>query len=110
MMRVAGPDNAKRRKPFLQMDVVETVTIVNKFKLEHFVAMLLIGDGVMALIRPEHDAAAWSHGPWLWREGMRYLRKNPTTTRLVATAQIVVGLWWLLRKEKDARSEIRLAA
>jgi hypothetical protein len=30
---------------------------------KHFAAMLLIGDGVMALICPEWDAEAWAVGP-----------------------------------------------
>lgn len=72
--------------------------------------MMLIGDGVVALVRPEHDAAAWSQGPWLWRQAMQLLQRNPTTTRLVATVQIAAGIWWLVREEKGKGTQAQLAA
>jgi hypothetical protein len=78
---------------------------MNTLRTKHFLALLLIGDGVVALIRPEHDAAAWSQGPWLWRQAMGHLKKNPTTTRLVATAQIVAGIYWLISEEKQRPPE-----
>ena len=74
---------------------------MNNLRMKHFLALLLIGDGVVALIRPEHDAAAWSQGPWLWRQAMQHLKKNPTTTRLVATTQIVAGIYWLISEERN---------
>lgn len=74
---------------------------MNNLRMRHFLALLLIGDGVVALIRPEHDAAAWSQGPWLWRQAMQHLKKNPTTTRLVATTQIVAGIYWLISEERN---------
>jgi hypothetical protein len=30
--------------------------------------MILIGDGVMALVHPENDAKAWKKGPKVWRD------------------------------------------
>ena len=78
---------------------------MNNFKMKHIMAMLLIGDGVVALMRPEHEAAAWSQGPWLLRQAMRRVQRNPTTTRLVATAQIVTGVWWLVSGPKDKQQE-----
>jgi hypothetical protein len=78
---------------------------MNNLRMKHFLALLLIGDGVVALVRPEHDAAAWSQGPWLWRQAMQHLKKNPTTTRLVATTQIVAGIYWLISEERKRAPE-----
>lgn len=78
---------------------------MNNLKMKHFLALLLIGDGVVALIRPEHDAAAWSQGPWLWRQAMQHLKKNPTTTRLVAATQIGAGIYWLISAERQRTAE-----
>ena len=67
----------------------------------HFAAMALIGDGVMAVIRPERDADAWEMGPRAWRQLMRRLQRNPTLTRAVGAAQVLGGIWWALYQEKD---------
>lgn len=75
-------------------------------EMKHFAAMLLIGDGVMALIRPRQDAAAWNHGPLLWRKGMTLLQRNPTATRVVAATQVAAALWWVLRRDRVGESQL----
>jgi hypothetical protein len=75
-------------------------------ELKHFAAMLLIGDGVMAAIRPKQDAAAWKHGPFLWRRSMKLLQRNPTATRVVAAAQIAGALWWVLHHDRAAEPQL----
>ena len=66
---------------------------------KHFAAMLLIGDGVMALIHPGADAEAWAAGPAWWNCSMRFFKERPGLTRMVATAQIAGGIWWALSNE-----------
>ena len=61
--------------------------------------MVLIGDGVMALVRPERDAEAWKTGPEPWRKLMRALAKRPVLTRAIGVAQIAGGIWWALHQE-----------
>jgi hypothetical protein len=71
----------------------------NRWK--HFAAMILIGDGVMAMIRPERDAHAWNAGPRPWRKLMRELRRHPEVTRAIGAAQIAGGIYWALCQERD---------
>jgi hypothetical protein len=68
---------------------------------KHFAAMALIGDGVMALVRPQHDARAWGTGPKLWRNMMNGLHDRPALTRAIGVAQIAGGIWWALYQEKS---------
>ena len=68
---------------------------------QHFAAMVLIGDGVMALIHPGNDAQAWKKGPKAWREAMEVLRESPASTRAIGVAQIALGVAWALRQSKD---------
>jgi hypothetical protein len=68
---------------------------------KHFAAMALIGDGVMAVIRPERDAEAWEMGPRAWRQLMRRFQRNSALTRAVGAAQVLGGIWWALYQEKD---------
>ena len=67
----------------------------------HFVAMALIGDGVMAVVHPKRDAEAWKVGPRPWRKLMQKFREWPALTRTVGAAQIVGGIWWALYQEKE---------
>ncbi|MHB1022628.1 MAG: hypothetical protein ACYC46_14275 [Acidobacteriaceae bacterium] len=72
---------------------------------QHFVAMALIGDGVLAVLRPERDAEAWADGPAPWKSLMHGLQDRPNLTRLIGIAQIIGGVWWVLEHEKEAARE-----
>ena len=58
--------------------------------------MVLIGDGVMALVQPKRDARAWKKGPKAWRSSMQWLAERPAVTRAIGAAQIVGGVLWAL--------------
>lgn len=66
----------------------------------HFTAMVLIGDGMMAIVRPHRDAEAWNVGPRPWRRLMRTMARHPTLTRCVGIAQVVGGILWATREER----------
>lgn len=83
---------------------------MSHIRMKHFAAMMLIGDGIMAMVRPRQDAAAWAHGPWIWRKSMNGMRKHPAVTRMVGLAQVVGGLCWLLRNEELSSAKNKLAA
>ena len=70
-------------------------------RVEHFVAMVLIGDGVMALVHPGRDAHAWKKGPKVWRELMQAMAKRPGLTRVVGAAQVVGGVAWALAQTRE---------
>lgn len=67
---------------------------------KHFAAMALIGDGVMAVVRPQHDARAWKRGPRPWQNLMEELHDRPALTRLIGIAQVAAGVWWALEQDK----------
>jgi hypothetical protein len=67
---------------------------------KHFAAMALIGDGVMAMVRPHHDAQAWASGPRPWRALMNGLNRRPVLTRLIGAAQVAGGVYWALSREE----------
>ncbi len=68
---------------------------------QHFTAMVLIGDGVMALIHPQRDASAWKTGPKPWRNLMHELSNRPTLTRIIGLAQIAGGVYWALQQDNE---------
>jgi hypothetical protein len=75
--------------------------ITNPTRAKHFAAMVLIGDGVMALIHPVADAGAWDCGPKPWRNLMHALSKRPNLTRAIGAAQIAAGIYWALKQEES---------
>lgn len=69
-------------------------------RAKHFAAMVLIGDGIMALVHPRQDAKAWKKGPWLWCKLMGALAERPVLTRVIGAAQVIGGIWWVLHEEE----------
>ena len=69
-------------------------------RVEHFAAMVLIGDGVMALVHPTRDAHAWNKGPKAWRRLMEQLADRPMLTMAIGAAQVAGGIWWALSQNK----------
>ena len=71
-------------------------------RLKHITSMVLVGDGLLALVNPEREALAWRMGPEPFRSLMGYMAKRPTLTRWVGAAQIGLGIWWASRDEPKA--------
>ena len=64
--------------------------------------MVLIGDGVMALVHPKRDAHAWRKGPKVWQSLMEQLAERPILTMAIGAAQIAGGIWWALAQDRDS--------
>jgi hypothetical protein len=76
--------------------------LVPRQRWKHFAAMALIGDGVMALVCPRHDAAVWATGgPRPWRRWMHKLQDRPVLTRAIGAAQIAAGVCWAMYEERE---------
>ncbi len=73
--------------------------ILTSNRWKHFTAMVLIGDGVMAVVKPKHDASAWAKGPRTWKKLMRELHRRPNLTRLIGAVQIAGAVYWALQQE-----------
>ena len=77
------------------------MTLTDPKRVQHFLAMALIGDGVMALVHPSKDAHAWSRGPRVWRRLMQALAERPALTMAIGAAQVAVGIAWALGQSRD---------
>ena len=69
-------------------------------RAKHFAAMVLIGDGVMAIVNPRNDARAWKTGPKLWHSLMGQLSERPGLTRVIGVAQVIGGICWALHQDE----------
>jgi len=80
--------------------VLPGMLLIDPKRTKHFAAMVLIGDGVMAVVHPQRDAKAWKTGPWIWQRLMGGLANRPGLTRVIGAAQIVGGIWWAMHQEE----------
>ena len=62
-------------------------------KVKDMIAILLIGDGIVALLRPQRHVLLWKDGPKFYQDLMEPFVKMPGLTRLLSFVEIMVGLW-----------------
>jgi hypothetical protein len=69
--------------------------------------MLMIGDGVLALVMPERHARVWKNGPHVWEMIMRHFIKRPELTRWLGAVELATGVWLAqqLQPESDEDSQ-----
>ena len=65
---------------------------MNWTRVKYLAAMMLIGDGVLAFLRPRRDALTWNAGPERWKALMSYLSDHPQITRAIGAGEIAAGL------------------
>ncbi len=71
-------------------------------RLKESIAMLSIGDGVLALIAPRNHTTLWLLGPKRVRKLSAWFAENPLYTRLGGIVETGLGLWLGLRQYKEA--------
>jgi hypothetical protein len=67
-------------------------------------AIVMIGDGALALAQPRRHRALWNTGPQAWRAFCSFFEARPTLTMAVGVASIALGFWLasgLRREEED---------
>ena len=55
-------------------------------------ALVLIGDGIMGLIKPRWHSLLWHFGPELMKAATEELAAHPKTARAVYLAEVVGGI------------------
>jgi len=66
-------------------------------RIAEVVAMLIIGEGVLTIIAPRRHSLLWKYGPEGYRRAIEAFAEHPTLTRLVAAAEVGLGIWLALR-------------
>lgn len=69
------------------------------------VAMLAVGDGVIALVAPRRHSLLWRFGPESYQRAVEVFAEYPALTRMLAMAEVGLGLWLALRQYGDAEGE-----
>lgn len=61
-------------------------------------AMLMIGDGVLALVEPRRHLRLWEDGPSWWRGLVEPFVRRPNLTRCLGAGEIALGIWLAARQ------------
>ena len=56
-------------------------------------AIVMIGDGALALAQPRRHMQLWNAGPEPWRNLVSFFEKRPMLTMATGAASIALGLW-----------------
>lgn len=68
-------------------------------RIGEIVALVAIGDGMLALLRPDEHVALWRGGPDWWDKSLEPFAKHPRLTRAVGAAAVLAGVWIAARAE-----------
>ena len=55
--------------------------------------MMMIGDGVLAVLQPRRHMALWRSGPAGWSRAVARLERRPGLAVALGVAEIGLGLW-----------------
>ncbi len=67
-------------------------------RLLETVAIVIIGDGIIALVSPREHSLLWEVGPEGVRKIARFFADNSTLMRTLGAGQVAFGLWLALRQ------------
>lgn len=70
-------------------------------RIKEFALMVLVGDAVLGIVQPRRHVARWKVGPWA--PVMARAAERPALTRVVAGAELAVGLWYAGRLPVNER-------
>ncbi|HEX4124924.1 MAG TPA: hypothetical protein VHY37_09390 [Tepidisphaeraceae bacterium] len=74
-------------------------------RLLECVAMMMIGDGLLAAIDPKRHMKLWEQGPHLWERIMQPWVKRPELTRWLGAAELVAGICLAQQLQPDSSEE-----
>lgn len=67
-------------------------------RVKEAAGILVIGDGVVALVAPSRHSQLWQFGPRGYQRFLQAFVDRPNMTRLTAVGQIAAGLWLASRQ------------
>lgn len=71
-------------------------------RLKEFLAILMVGDGVIGLAAPRRHSLLWEFGPEGYKRIMADFAERPILVRLLSMASVAAGLWLSLRQYEGA--------
>lgn len=70
-------------------------------QLKEFLAILMVGDGVIGLAAPRRHSLLWKFGPESYKQLMADFAKRPVLVRIVSVLSVGAGLWLALSQYEE---------
>ena len=70
-------------------------------RLKECLAMLMIGDGVLAMVEPRRHVRLWERGPNWWTAMAEPFEERPNLTRFLGAGEVAFGVWLALRQSRS---------
>jgi hypothetical protein len=71
-------------------------------RLKETGAMMMIGDGLLALSDPHRHCLLWKAGPRAWQEAVETFVEHPQITRVLGAVEVGLGFWIASRQQPQA--------
>jgi len=78
-----------------------------KRRIAESASMMLIGEGVLALWRPEAHCRLWRGDAGPWSRLVDWFVDRPNVVRAVAAAEVATGCWLAFRQERGPARSVR---
>ena len=70
-------------------------------RVKEWVGLMMIGEGVLAALRPQGHIRLWEGGPDWWQRVIGPFARNPELARVVGVAEALTGYWLAVRQMPD---------
>jgi hypothetical protein len=70
-------------------------------RITELAAMVVVGDGVIALVAPRRHSLLWRFGPEWFKRAMEAFAGRPALVRGLAVVEVTGGLWLALRQYEE---------
>ena len=67
-------------------------------RVKESLALVMVGDGLLAAAGPVRHCMLWQRGPSGWRRMVAFFAERPALTRAVGLAEAGTGLWLASRQ------------
>lgn len=61
-------------------------------RLAELIGMLMIGDGLLTVLKPDRHTRLWKGGPEVWQDALRVFLRHPEATRWAGVAELALGV------------------
>jgi hypothetical protein len=75
-------------------------------RLQELMALMMIGDGVLAVARPREHCLVWLRGPETWEHMVKWFADRPGLTRAMGVAEAAFGLWWAFQQQPQTNGKL----
>ena len=72
-------------------------------RFAEFAGMLMIGDGLLTVLKPDRHNRLWKGGPDAWQDAVRLYLRHPEAARWAGVAELALGVLLATSQHDDGK-------